>query len=200
MCFSKGGILWRFVIKICLIKRSTEVIRTQWQNFLQDPRSGHVTYIWSLCNIQVASKYIRIMYIRVCVNEISLKYCNILIWLNPDYTDVVTAIWPVCNQKKISHQSLAEVSARSRRSCSKVAERSQTSISLRPSFGLSQKTCCDIPKRHAETGLVRCRSIILRPCCDQSAIDRPPNGALSATSRGLINDRAIENHFQTGDR
>ena len=34
MCFSKGGILWRFVIKICLIKRSTEVIRTQWQNFL----------------------------------------------------------------------------------------------------------------------------------------------------------------------
>ena len=37
--FSKGGILWRFVIKICLIKRSTEVIRTQWQNFLQDPRS-----------------------------------------------------------------------------------------------------------------------------------------------------------------
>ena len=38
ICFSKGGILWRFVIKICLIKRSTEVIRTQWQNFLQDPR------------------------------------------------------------------------------------------------------------------------------------------------------------------
>ena len=38
MCFSKGGILSRFVIKICLIKRSTEVIRTQWQNFLQDPR------------------------------------------------------------------------------------------------------------------------------------------------------------------
>ena len=37
MCFSKGGILWRFVIKICLIKRSTEVIWTQWQNFLQDP-------------------------------------------------------------------------------------------------------------------------------------------------------------------
>ena len=38
MCFSKGGILWRFAVKICLIKRSTEVIRTQWQNFLQDPR------------------------------------------------------------------------------------------------------------------------------------------------------------------
>ena len=38
MCFSKGGILWRFVIKICLIKRSTEVIRTQWQNVLQDLR------------------------------------------------------------------------------------------------------------------------------------------------------------------
>ena len=38
MCFSKEGILWRFVIKICLIKRNTEVIRTQWQNFLQDPR------------------------------------------------------------------------------------------------------------------------------------------------------------------
>ena len=38
MCFSKGGILWRFVIKKCLIKRSTEVIRTQWQNILQDPR------------------------------------------------------------------------------------------------------------------------------------------------------------------
>ena len=30
MCFSKWEILWRFVIKICLIKRSTEVIRTQW--------------------------------------------------------------------------------------------------------------------------------------------------------------------------
>ena len=29
MCFSKGGILGRFVIKICLIKRSTEVIQTQ---------------------------------------------------------------------------------------------------------------------------------------------------------------------------
>ena len=37
MCFSKGGIRWRFVIKICLIKRSTEAIWTQWQNFLQDP-------------------------------------------------------------------------------------------------------------------------------------------------------------------
>ena len=38
MCFNKGGILWRFLIKICLIKRSTEVIWTQWQNFLQDSR------------------------------------------------------------------------------------------------------------------------------------------------------------------
>ena len=35
MCFGKGGILWRFVIKICLIKRSTEVIRTQWPNFFR---------------------------------------------------------------------------------------------------------------------------------------------------------------------
>ena len=34
--FSKGGMLWRFVIKICLIKRSTEVIQTKWENFLQD--------------------------------------------------------------------------------------------------------------------------------------------------------------------
>ena len=34
----KGGILWRFVITICLIKRRIEVIRTQWKNFLQDPR------------------------------------------------------------------------------------------------------------------------------------------------------------------
>ena len=42
MCFSKGGILWRFVIKICLIKGSTEVIRTQ--KFLQDPR------IYCFCN------------------------------------------------------------------------------------------------------------------------------------------------------
>ena len=39
MYFSKGGILWRFVIKIRLIKRSTEVIWTQWQNFLQNPRT-----------------------------------------------------------------------------------------------------------------------------------------------------------------
>ena len=37
MCFTKEGILKRFVIKICLIKRSTEVIRNQWQNFWQDP-------------------------------------------------------------------------------------------------------------------------------------------------------------------
>ena len=40
MFFSKGRIIWRFVIKICLIKCSTEVIRTQWQNFLQDPRTS----------------------------------------------------------------------------------------------------------------------------------------------------------------
>ena len=33
MCFSKGGILWRFEIKIYLIKRSTEVIWTQWKTF-----------------------------------------------------------------------------------------------------------------------------------------------------------------------
>ena len=38
MCFSKGGILWRFVMKICLIKHSAEVIQIQWQNFLHDPR------------------------------------------------------------------------------------------------------------------------------------------------------------------
>ena len=44
MCFSKGRILWRFVIKICLMKRSTEVIRTQWQNFLQDPHTPPSTY------------------------------------------------------------------------------------------------------------------------------------------------------------
>ena len=51
MCFSKGRILWRFVIKICLIKRSTEVIWTQWQNFLQDPRTidvENVTTKWEL--------------------------------------------------------------------------------------------------------------------------------------------------------
>ena len=41
MCFSKGRILWRLVIKICLIKRSTEVIRTLRQNFLQDPRNAN---------------------------------------------------------------------------------------------------------------------------------------------------------------
>ena len=35
MCFSKEGILWRFVLKICLIKRNTEVIRTQWQNLFR---------------------------------------------------------------------------------------------------------------------------------------------------------------------
>ena len=33
----KYNVLWRFVIKICLIKRSTEVTLWQWQNFLQDP-------------------------------------------------------------------------------------------------------------------------------------------------------------------
>ena len=41
-------ILWRFVIKICLIKRSAEVIRTQWQNFLQDPRIL-VMCVWCQC-------------------------------------------------------------------------------------------------------------------------------------------------------
>ena len=50
MCCSKGGMVWRFVIKICLIKYSTEVIRTQWQNFLQDPRNidNHSTSPWWL--------------------------------------------------------------------------------------------------------------------------------------------------------
>ena len=43
----KGGILWRFVIKICLIKRSTEVIWTQWRNFLQDPHRLHSCACWS---------------------------------------------------------------------------------------------------------------------------------------------------------
>ena len=52
MCFSKGGILWRFVIKICLIKCSTEVIRIQWQNFLQDPRSWSRPILFvSTCSI-----------------------------------------------------------------------------------------------------------------------------------------------------
>ena len=46
VCFSKGGILWVFVIKICLIKRSTEVIRTQWQNFLQDLRTRLSRNCW----------------------------------------------------------------------------------------------------------------------------------------------------------
>ena len=49
MCFSKGGIIWRFVIKICLIKRSTEVIRTQWQNFFAGP-SYELTQIYDSDN------------------------------------------------------------------------------------------------------------------------------------------------------
>ena len=48
MCFNEGGILWRFVIKTCLIIRSTEVIRTQWQNFLQDPRIPSSLSEWSI--------------------------------------------------------------------------------------------------------------------------------------------------------
>ena len=72
MCFSKGEILW-FVIKICLIKRSTEVIRTQWQNFLQDPgiaqpelSSGELTILtgsllmnfsFVSCNTWISTKY-----------------------------------------------------------------------------------------------------------------------------------------------
>ena len=50
MCFSKGRILWRFVIKICLIKRSTEVIRTQWKYFLQDPRTERIILTLLLLN------------------------------------------------------------------------------------------------------------------------------------------------------
>ena len=59
MCFSKGGILWRFVIKICLIKRSTEVIRIQCQNFLQDPRKRHTIwlYAWSSTINQLTDLY-----------------------------------------------------------------------------------------------------------------------------------------------
>ena len=55
MCFSKGGILWRFVIKICLIKRSPEVIRTQWQNFLQDPHSCTKLMV-TLCKIRLTNQ------------------------------------------------------------------------------------------------------------------------------------------------
>ena len=57
MCFSKGWMLWRFVIEICLIKRRTEIIRTRWQNFLQDPRicfgvfALPVSVIVSLCYV-----------------------------------------------------------------------------------------------------------------------------------------------------
>ena len=57
MCFSKGGILWSFVIKICLIKRSTEVIRTQWQNFLQDPRTPRKTFIGPLLRNYIKLNY-----------------------------------------------------------------------------------------------------------------------------------------------
>ena len=45
----KRGTTWRFV-KICLIKRSTEVIGTQWQNFLQDPRINLICMNrWRFC-------------------------------------------------------------------------------------------------------------------------------------------------------
>ena len=43
MCFNKGGILWRFVIKICLIKRSTEVIRPPVTKHYAGP-----SYVWIL--------------------------------------------------------------------------------------------------------------------------------------------------------
>ena len=65
MCFSKGGILWRFVIKIGLIKRSTEVIRTQWQNFLQDPRTHHHI---------LQDSYFDFRYVRLCVLDKLLNY------------------------------------------------------------------------------------------------------------------------------
>ena len=96
VCFSKRGILWRFVIKICLIKRSSEVIRTQWQNFLQDPRRQglHLLYTilftlevfkWStigLCKLYV--NFIYFVYVFLFINKISLAflgwYLKIDVW------------------------------------------------------------------------------------------------------------------------
>ena len=63
---------------MCLIKRSTEVIQTQWQNFLQDPRSP------SLSASQIAFK--------LAVHVISyFKYekLNKSIWIPVD----VSKIW-----------------------------------------------------------------------------------------------------------
>ena len=70
----KGGILWRFVIKICLIKHSTEVIRTQWQNFLQDPRNHvfHCSFIEPLDNVEFIDIYYK-------------GYCLLFRWR--DFTD-----------------------------------------------------------------------------------------------------------------
>ena len=76
MCFSKGEILWRLIIKICLIKRSTEVIRTQWQNFLQDPRNNKVNYglFWDSPEVICKSrnKYVDNSYPKKDFSEIKL--------------------------------------------------------------------------------------------------------------------------------
>ena len=106
MCFSKGGILWRFVIKICLIKRSTEVIRTQWQHFLQDPRSDiwqihwyvlliKLTWLWTtgpcwpsqcdsfitvlLCTYVWYGNYSRLLISRLRLSRIT-AYLEVKIW------------------------------------------------------------------------------------------------------------------------
>ena len=107
-------------------------------------------------------------------------------------------------------QSFAEVSARSRSSHSKVVEQSQTDFSRRLSLGHSQKTRYEWQLRRGRR-LVGDQSptsrqsvadhLHLRPCCDQSAIDRRLNGALSATNRSVgdwsaTSRRSDANHFQ----
>ena len=94
MCFSKGGILWRFVIEICLIKRSTEVIRTQWQNFLQDPR------IKTICALPVQIPSITL------VNKLTLKLLSKTV-----ADDILMCLFPFFPEK-IRLGSSCESSAR----------------------------------------------------------------------------------------
>ena len=71
MCFSKRGILWRFVIKIYLIKRSTEEIGTQWQDFLQDPR---IQLYWKISPPKSESFQIKILIFFIFLLETDFWY------------------------------------------------------------------------------------------------------------------------------
>ena len=75
-CVSKGGVLWRFVIKM-FDKTSTEVIWTQWQNFLLDPRIHDCLDGNKKKKKKKKKKKSKFFFIE---NSLTLWYVNTLLW------------------------------------------------------------------------------------------------------------------------